>query len=80
MPVAQLLRLEIEEAGPDRSLDQLEDAVRARVRDARSGGIAGLKSIAAYRGGLQIEPRSADDAAGHFPAFRKYGARAAHCG
>ena len=65
VPVAQLLRLEtmIEELlGQTDTLSQLEDAVRARVRDARSGGIAGLKSIAAYRGGLQIEPRSADDA------------------
>lgn len=65
VPVAHLLRLEtlieqlVEQTG---SLSQLEDALRARVRDARSGGTVGLKSIAAYRGGLLVEPRSADEA------------------
>lgn len=65
VPVAHILRIEthVEELiGQTRSLSQLEEALRVRVREARASGTVGLKSIAAYRGGLQIEQRSADEA------------------
>jgi predicted TIM-barrel fold metal-dependent hydrolase len=63
--VATVLRLEtcIEELiGQTRGLAQLEEALRVRIRGVRAEGIVGLKTIAAYRGGLVIEPRSKEDA------------------
>lgn len=65
VPVAPILRIEtyIEELiSQTQSLSQLEEALRVRVRSAREDGTVGLKSIAAYRGGLHIERRSADEA------------------
>ncbi|HEX6289776.1 MAG TPA: amidohydrolase family protein [Herpetosiphonaceae bacterium] len=65
VPVLHVLRLEtyVEELiGQIHSLSQLEEALRLRIREARAHGTVALKSIAAYRGGLQVEPRSAVEA------------------
>ncbi len=59
------------------SLRQVEEALREAVRTSRSRGIVGLKSIAAYRGGLQVERRTFDEANAVFPTLketaRRYG-------
>lgn len=57
------------------SLAQVEEGLRAAVRAARSQGIVGLKSIAAYRGGLHVAPRSAAEAAEALPALKEIGRR-----
>ena len=44
------------------TLTQLEETLRATVRSARRQGIVALKSIAAYRGGLQVVPRTEAEA------------------
>jgi predicted TIM-barrel fold metal-dependent hydrolase len=63
-PILEVLRLEtvIEQLllETDR-FPALEEAFRTRLTEARSQGIVALKSIAAYRGGLQIEPRGRFD-------------------
>ncbi len=62
---AHILRIEtyVEELiGQTSSLAQLEEALRVHIREARSMGTVSLKSIAAYRGGLLIERRSAAEA------------------
>jgi predicted TIM-barrel fold metal-dependent hydrolase len=60
-----LLRLEpvMEEliAGNE-SLDDVKSALRERLTDLRAGGYVGLKSIAAYRTGLDIDSVEAEDA------------------
>ena len=45
------------------SFGQLEESFRANLRDACSRGIVGLKSIAAYRGGLEVRPQPREAAA-----------------
>jgi uncharacterized protein len=45
------------------SCDELEEAYRAALASARSLGFAAFKSIAAYRGGLEIRPRRRTEAA-----------------
>jgi predicted TIM-barrel fold metal-dependent hydrolase len=48
-----------------------EEAYRAALGDARSRGIRAFKSIAAYRGGLEIAPRARTEAAAAFPALKE---------
>jgi len=79
-PVETILRLETlmeQLIAESATFAQVEDALRAEVRGARGRGIVGLKSIAAYRGGLHVVPRTFDEAAAAFPALketvRRYG-------
>jgi predicted TIM-barrel fold metal-dependent hydrolase len=78
-PAAPILRLEtlMEEliAGYAR-LEQIEEALRQAVRGARAAGIVGLKSIAAYRGGLMVQRRTAREAAAALPALQEQARRA----
>ncbi|MCG8349674.1 MAG: amidohydrolase family protein [Chloroflexales bacterium] len=53
------------------SFAQLEDAYRAALTDLRSRGIVALKSIAAYRGGLQVQARSRAEAEAVYPALKE---------
>jgi predicted TIM-barrel fold metal-dependent hydrolase len=57
------------------SLAQVEESLRATVRAARAQGVVGLKSIAAYRGGLHVAPRIAAEAAAVFPALKELARR-----
>jgi predicted TIM-barrel fold metal-dependent hydrolase len=79
-PTAEVLRLEtlMEELivgggamDGTPTLRQVEEALRQAVRDARSRGIVGLKSIAAYRGGLQVERRTFEEANAVLPALQE---------
>ncbi len=79
-PVETILRLETlmeQLIAESATFAQVEDALRAEVRGARGRGIVGLKSIAAYRGGLHVAPRTFDEAAAAFPTLketvRRYG-------
>jgi hypothetical protein len=79
-PVETILRLETlmeQLIAESATFAQVEDALRAEVRGARGRGVVGLKSIAAYRGGLHVAPRTFDEAASSFPALketvRRYG-------
>src|SRR6266540_629995 len=78
VPVETIVRIEtlMEEliAASD-TFAQIEDALRAEVRAARGRGVVGLKSIAAYRGGLHVEPRTFDEAAAAFPALKEIARR-----
>src|SRR5436190_2169753 len=53
------------------------EAALLELRAARARGVVGLKSIAAYRGGLHVQPRVFEQAAAAFPALketvRRYG-------
>jgi uncharacterized protein len=79
-PVETIIRLETlmeQLIAASVTFGQVEDALRAEVRMARAGGVVGLKSIAAYRGGLHVEPRTFEQAVVAFPALketaRRYG-------
>src|SRR5262249_38327572 len=79
-PVETIVRLETlmeQLIAASASFQQVEEALRAEVRGARDRGVVGLKSIAAYRGGLHVAPRRFDEAAAAFPALketaRRYG-------
>jgi predicted TIM-barrel fold metal-dependent hydrolase len=79
-PVETILRLETlmeQLIATSASFRQVEEALRAEVRAARSNGVVGLKSIAAYRGGLHVAPRSFDEARAVFSGLqeiaRRYG-------
>jgi predicted TIM-barrel fold metal-dependent hydrolase len=77
-PVETIIRLEtlMEElivANP--TLGQAEEALRAELRAARDRGVVGLKSIAAYRGGLHVQPRTYAEAAAAFPALKEIARR-----
>jgi len=56
--------------------DRFVDAYRAAITDLRSRGVVGLKSIIAYRSGLQVEPVGHDEAARAFAAVRDAGLHA----
>lgn len=56
-------------------LGAAEEALRAEVRAARQQGIVGLKSIAAYRGGLHVAPRTHAEAAAAYAGLRELVAR-----
>ena len=73
-PVETILRLETlmeELIAASASFAQVEDALRAELRAARARGVVAFKSIAAYRGGLHVAPRTFDEAAAAFPALRE---------
>jgi predicted TIM-barrel fold metal-dependent hydrolase len=73
-PVETILRLEVlmeQLIAASPSFRQVEEVLRAEVRAARSKGIVGLKSIAAYRGGLHVAPRSFDEAQAAFVGLRE---------
>jgi predicted TIM-barrel fold metal-dependent hydrolase len=77
-PVETILRLETlmeQLIGSCASFAQVEEQLRAEVRAARGRGVVGLKSIAAYRGGLHVAPRRFDEAAEHFPALKEVAKR-----
>ena len=78
LPVAPITRLEtrMEQliAAHDRLVDA-EEALRAEVRAARQHGVVGLKSIAAYRGGLDVRARARDEAAATYARLREIVAR-----
>ncbi len=77
-PVATILRIETlaeELIAASASFAQVEEALRAAIRVARGRGIVGLKSIAAYRGGLHVAPRSRAEAAAAFPALKEIAGR-----
>jgi uncharacterized protein len=78
LPVETIVRLETlmeELIAACATFAQVEDALRAEVRLARTRGVVGLKSIAAYRGGLHIQPRTFDEAAAAFPALKELARR-----
>jgi predicted TIM-barrel fold metal-dependent hydrolase len=79
-PVEKVIRLEYvmeQLIAQSNNLAQVEEQLREHVRAARGAGIVGLKSIAAYRGGLHVAPRTTAEAAAAFPALkeitRRYG-------
>jgi predicted TIM-barrel fold metal-dependent hydrolase len=77
-PVAAILRLETRMEQlivACANLAQAEDALRVDVRLARSRGVVGLKSIAAYRGGLHVAPRAVGEAASAFNALKEIARR-----
>jgi hypothetical protein len=61
LPVLRLER--VAEGALGGSLDELRESVRAAVRGARGAGYAGLKTVAAYRSGLDVQPPSLEAAA-----------------
>ena len=68
-----VLRIErVAEEALDRPFGQLREHVRERVRAARSEGFVALKTIAAYRTGLDVRP---PDVSAASAAFRAGGAR-----
>ncbi len=73
-PAAPILRLETlmeQLIAASATFAQVEEGLREAVRGARAQGVVGLKSIAAYRGGLHVERRSLAEAAAEFPALRE---------
>jgi predicted TIM-barrel fold metal-dependent hydrolase len=54
-----------------RSFGDLEDAFRHTLQGARAQGVRALKSVAAYRGGLEILPRSREEAGRSFAALKQ---------
>ena len=79
-PVETIIRLETlmeQLIAASATFGQVEDALRAELRMARARSVVGLKSIAAYRGGLDVQPRTFEQAAAAFPALketvRRYG-------
>ena len=73
-PVETIIRLETlmeQLIAANATLQQVEESLRTDVRAARSRGVVGLKSIAAYRGGLHVQSRTYAEAAAAFPALRE---------
>ena len=73
-PVATIIRLETrmeELIAASATFAQVEDGLRDEVRTARARGVVGLKSIAAYRGGLHVRPRGFDEAAAGFAGLKE---------
>src|SRR5262245_1491716 len=78
VPVETILRLETlmeQLIGSCASFAQVEERLREEIRAARSSRIVGLKSIAAYRGGLHVAPRRFDEAAAAFPQLKEIARR-----
>jgi len=72
-PVETIIRLEtrIEDLiAASATFAQVEEALRDEVRTARVRGVVGLKSIAAYRGGLHVVPRAFGEAAAAFAGLK----------
>jgi hypothetical protein len=77
-PAAEVLRLEVlmeELIAGNTSLRQVEETLRDAVRTSRDRGIVGLKSIAAYRGGLQVERRTFEEANAVFAVLKELARR-----
>jgi uncharacterized protein len=53
------------------TFQQVEERLRDAVGTARARGVVGLKSIAAYRGGLYVAPRTFDEANAAFVALKE---------
>src|SRR5215212_895577 len=69
-PIATIIRLEVlmeDLIAASATFQQVEAGIRDAVRTARQRGIIGLKSIAAYRGGLHVAPRTFEEASAVFP-------------
>ena len=62
-PVMRIERVAEEAIAATRDLDEVRDIVGAEVEGARVRGFAGLKTIAAYRTGLDVGPPDVDAAA-----------------
>lgn len=80
-PAAEIMRLETtmeKLVAEHTSLREVEDALRESVRTTRDRGIVGLKSIAAYRGGLNVERRTFDEANSVFPTLKETARRYGH--
>jgi predicted TIM-barrel fold metal-dependent hydrolase len=78
-PVYEVLRLEslVEQLIPaTNGFAQFEEAYRASLADARARGILAFKSIAAYRGGLEVAPRSRAEAEAAYRPLRSEAQRA----
>lgn len=78
LPVAPITRLETrmeQLIAAHARLADAEEALRAEVRAARQHGVVGLKSIAAYRGGLDVRARARDEAAATYARLREIVAR-----
>ena len=73
-PVETIIRLEAvmeDLIAASATFRRVEEGLRDAVRAARARGIVGLKSIAAYRGGLHVAPRTFDEANTAFPTLRE---------
>lgn len=76
--VENILRLEplIEQLiGRVNSFEELQDAYVSALEDLRAKGYVALKSIIAYRTGLNLGQASREDAAGAFPALKERATR-----
>jgi predicted TIM-barrel fold metal-dependent hydrolase len=72
--VAPILRLEVlmqELIAAHATLEAVEEALRAALADIRAAGYVGLKSIAAYRTGLEIRTWTAEEAQAAFDEARQ---------
>jgi predicted TIM-barrel fold metal-dependent hydrolase len=72
--VEEVLRLEplIERLIPAANgFDDFVEAYRAAISDLRARGIVGMKSVIAYRSGLQVREVTSDDAAAAFAEVRQ---------
>jgi uncharacterized protein len=63
MPVMRIERVAEEGIAGGLGLDALREHVRTEVAAAPERGFAGLKTVAAYRSGLDVEPQAADERA-----------------
>jgi predicted TIM-barrel fold metal-dependent hydrolase len=73
-PIGTIIRLETlmeDLIAASATFQQVEAGIRDAVRAARQRGIIGLKSIAAYRGGLHVAPRTFAEASAVFPALKE---------
>ncbi|MEP7188779.1 MAG: amidohydrolase family protein, partial [Roseiflexaceae bacterium] len=73
-PIATIIRLEAlmeDLIAASATFQQVEAGIRDAVRTARARGTIGLKSIAAYRGGLHVAPRTFAEASAVFPALKE---------
>jgi len=76
--IEEILRLEpmIERLIPEHdTFEAFSDAYRARLEDLRGQGLVGLKSVIAYRSGLQLELMDRATAAAAFDAVREQARR-----
>jgi predicted TIM-barrel fold metal-dependent hydrolase len=77
-PIATIIRLETlmeDLIANSATFQQVEAGIREAVRTARQRGIIGLKSIAAYRGGLDVSARTFSEARAVFPALKEVALR-----
>jgi uncharacterized protein len=72
-PIMRIERVAEEALRAGAALDELRDRVRGEVASARSRGFAALKTIVAYRGGLEVGPPDPAAAAAALAAGRTLG-------